>query len=127
MTDVKTKTNDEFKETSVEIFIARLNELLENETFDYSFYDFEREEMKTKNKLYSTIENIKHDNSSMKYFCDVINKKLVRYDITSITNIICGKTYKHPNRRHGAILISNGYYYCFTVICKRKGLKDFNK
>jgi hypothetical protein len=127
MTDAKTEKKNEFKESSVEIFIARLNELFENETFDYSFYDFEREEMKEKNKIYSIIENIKHDNSVMKYFCDTINKQLVRYEITSITNIICGKTYKHPNRRHGAILMSNGYYYCFTVICKRKGLKEINK
>ena len=59
----------------------------------------------------------------MKYFCEVINKKLVGYNITSITNIIYKKTYKHPHRKEGPILINNGYYYSFTVICKKKGLK----
>ena len=110
------------QDPSIFYFIARLNELLEQETFNYCFYDFKREEMKEKNKIYTMIENIKHDKNYMKYFCDEISKQLLKYDITSVTNIICGKTYKYPNRIDIPIQIHNGYYYSFTVVCKKKVL-----
>lgn len=110
------------EDPSVLYFVSRLNELLEEETFKYCFYDFKREEMKEKNKIYTIIENIKHDNNYMKHFCDEVNKQLLKYDMTSITNIICGKTYKYRDRIDIPIQIHNGYYYSFTVVCKKKSL-----
>lgn len=115
----ETPKQDVFRDPSVSIFISTLNQLLQEETFDYTFYDFPKKEMKVKNKMYTIIENFKNDNTSMKNFCEVVNKQLVKYDVSSITNILCGKTYKHPTRRNGA---NDGYFYSFTVICKRKGL-----
>ena len=108
------------QDPSLIMFITTLNGLFEEETFDYCFYDFKREEMKEKNKLFTMIEDIKHYNNYMKHFCEEINKKLLKYHITSICNIICGQTYKHPKRTDIPIQINNGYYYSFTVVCKKK-------
>jgi hypothetical protein len=106
---------------SIDYFIIKLNNLIKNETFDYCFYDIEREEMKEKNKFYNIIEQIKNNKKYMKPFCDEINTKLSDYEITHIGNIICGKTYKYKNRTTmPPIQISDGYYYSFTVICKKK-------
>lgn len=116
----KNKNNSKSEDPSITRFIEKLNGLLEEETFDYCFYDFEREEMTTKNQLYTTIQNIKQEHTTLKYFCDVINKQLIKYDIINISNIICGLTY--PKHKNQFTSISNGYYYCFTVICRRKGL-----
>lgn len=103
-------------------FIMDLNKMLETETFNNCYYDFGPEKMKEKNKMYTIIETIKNDNNYMKHFCDEINSELSEYSITNITNIICGKTYKHKNRIDMPIQISDGYYYRFTVICKKKSI-----
>ena len=109
---------------SILTFILRLKELLNAESYEYCFYDFERETMKEKNKMYTTIEQMKRDESIIKHFCDEINLKLLNYEITNICNIICGKTYKYKNRTDIPIQIVNGYYYSFTVICKKKYGKE---
>lgn len=103
-------------------FVFKLQNLLENETYDYCFYDFERENIKEKNKMYITMEQMKNNNNKniMKSFCDEINASLLNYDITHICNIIIGKTYKYKNRADIPIQIENGYYYSFTVVCKKK-------
>lgn len=116
----RNKNKNESNDPSITRFIEKLNGLLEEETFDYCFYDFTRQEMKNKNQLYNIIENIRQDHTTLKNFCDVINKQLIEYDIINISNIICGLTY--PKRKNQFTSISNGYYYCFTVICRRKGI-----
>lgn len=100
-------------------FILKLNEYLEEETYNYSFYEFDRVEIKEKNKLYIKLEGIKKNPSYLKGFCDEINSKLDGFEITNIANIICGKTYK-KSKENIPIQIETGYYYSFTVICKKK-------
>ena len=104
---------------SIYCFIVRLNELLSTETYNYSFYDFERVEIKEKHKLYNIIEEIRNNKNYMKSFCDEINRNLNNYEITHIENIRCGTSYK-KSKRDSLIQIPNGYYYRFTVICKKK-------
>jgi hypothetical protein len=111
---------DVYQESSLLLFLATLNNFFEKETFAYCFYDFPREEMKEKNALFIMIERMKQDKKYIKNFCDEMNKKLEKYDITSVCNIICGKTYKYPKRIDIPIQINNGYYYSFTVVCKKK-------
>lgn len=110
------------QEPSVVLFIKSLNGLLEEEEFKYCFYDFKREKIKEKTQMYTIIEKCKHDNNYMKHFCDEINRQLLKYDITSIINIIYGKTYRYPNRIDIPIQIHNGYYYSFTIVCKKKAI-----
>jgi hypothetical protein len=100
-------------------FILRLNELLKEETYDYSFYDFDRIEMKEKDKMYIKIEQIKKNTNYLRGFCDEINPKLIGFEITNIGNIICGKTYK-KSKDNVPLQMQTGYYYSFTVICKKK-------
>lgn len=111
---------DIYEDPSLMFFIGTLNDFFEKETFNHCFYDFQRQELKEKNKLFIILEKLRDDTNYMKHFCDEINKKLSKYDITSICNIMCGKTYKYPKRIDIPILISNGYYYSFTVVCKKK-------
>jgi hypothetical protein len=108
---------------SSESLIIRLNNLFQSETFNYTFYDFERVEIKEKNKLYLTLEKIKNNSTFLKLFCTEINHELLDYEIVNITNIICGKTYKYKNRTDLPIQIPNGFYYSFTVLCKKKNYK----
>jgi len=107
-------------DSSIVSFVFKLRDLLENETYDYSFYDFDKEIVKDKNKMYITIEEMKNNKNIMKHFCDEINKHLLNYEITHISNIMIGKTYKYKNRVDIPIQIENGYYYSFTVVCKKK-------
>lgn len=109
---------------SIDFFISEVNSLLEQETFEYCFYDFPRVEICEKHNLYEVLEKIKFgDNAKgtiMKHFCDEVNKHLLfDYRITTISNIICGKTYKYKNRTDIPIQMNNGYYYNFTVVCSK--------
>lgn len=115
-------SNDPYQNSSVLLFIATLNNFFEEETFTHCFYDFPRQNMKDKNALFIMIERIKQDKKYMKHFCDEMNKKLINYEITSVCNILCGKTYKYPKRTDIPIQINNGYYYSFTVVCKKKAV-----
>ena len=108
------KAND----PTIHSFIVRLNELFSTETYNYSFYDFEKVEIKEKDKMYNIIEQIKNNKNYMKSFCDEINKNFSDYQITHIENISCGKTYK-KSKCNTPMQIPNGYYYSFTVICKK--------
>lgn len=115
---------EKFKDMDIAIvsFILKLNEFLKDETYDYSFYDFDRVEMKEKNRMYIRVEEIKKNPNYLKGFCDEINSKLETFEITNIGNIICGKTYKKTNANM-PIQIETGYHYSFTVICKKKFIK----
>ena len=104
---------------SIYCFITRLNELFSAETYNYSFYDFERLEIKDNDKIYSIIQDIKNNKNSIKLFCDEINKNFSDYEITNIENIRCGTSYK-KSKRDSLTQIPNGYYYRFTVICKKR-------
>jgi hypothetical protein len=108
---------------SNEALIIRLNNLFQLETFNYTFYDFERVEIKEKNKMYIALEKIKSNTSFLKSFCTEINRELLDYEVVNITNIICGKTYKYKNRIDLPIQIPDGFYYSFTVLCKKKNYK----
>jgi hypothetical protein len=99
-------------------FIFKLNELFKEETYNYSFYDFEKIEIKEKDKMFNIIKQIKNDENYMKNFCYEINQKLEHYEITHIGNITCGENYKKI--KDLPIPICNGYYYSFTVIYKKK-------
>jgi len=111
--------NSNDMDPSIKSFIIRLNELLSAETYNYSFYDFERVEIKDNDKIYSIIQEIKNNKNSIKLFYDEINKNLSDYEITHIENIRCGTSYK-KSKRDSQIQLPNGYYYRFTVICKKK-------
>ena len=110
----------ESKDSSVMLFISELNALLEQETFDYSYYEFKKQKIREINTMYNILVNSKNDNNYMKNFCNSISKELLKYDITSICNIICGKTYKYEGRIDIPIQINNGYYYSFTAVCKKR-------
>jgi len=111
------------RDVSIDLFLSELNLFLEKETFDYCFYDFPRVNIREKDGLYEILEKIKcYDNTKgniMKHLCDELNKHLLNYKITSISNIMVGKTYKYKNRIDVPIQINNGYYYGFTVICSK--------
>ena len=109
---------------SSDVLTIRLNDLFKTESFDYTFYDFERVEIKEKDKLYIILEKIRNDKTFLKLFCNEMNRDLLDYEIVNITNIICGKTYKYKNRPNLPIQIHDGYYYNFTVICKKKISKN---
>lgn len=109
-------------EQSIAYLISRLTDLLSEETYDYSFYDFERVEITRKNELYIKLEEIKKNSRSLTAFCDEINSKLIDYDIITIGNIVCGKIYK-KSKDNIPLQIEKGYYYSFTVICKKKSFK----
>lgn len=117
---------EEFKDMDIGLvsFIIKLNEFFKEETYDYSFYDFDRVEIKEKNNMYIKIEAIQKNPSYLKGFCDEINLKLDGFEITNIGNILCGKTYKKSNENI-PIQIQTGYYYSFTVICKKKLLNKY--
>lgn len=108
------------QDISVMLFISDLNALLEKETFNYCYYDFKREKIKDVNIMYNILVNSKNDDNYMKNFCNNVSKELLKYDITSICNIIYGKTYKYAGRTDIPIQINNGYYYSFTAVCKKK-------
>jgi hypothetical protein len=112
---------EQFKDMdpSIVYFILKLIELLKEETYDYSYYDFDSTELKEKDELYIRIEEIKKNKSYMKSFCDEINTKIQNYQITHIENIICGITYKN-SKDNIPLRIPIGYHYSFTVICKKK-------
>jgi len=111
---------EEYQELSVILFISELKILLEKETFNYGYYDFKRKEIKDINMMYNILVNCKNDDRYMKSFCEKVSKELLKHDITSICNIIYGKTYKYKNRIDIPIQLQNGYYYSFTAICKIK-------
>jgi hypothetical protein len=99
--------------------VLKLNELFKEETYDYSFYDFDRIEIKKIDSMYIKLEEIKKNTNALKTFCDEINTKLIDFEVTNIGNILCGKTYK-KSKDNIPIQMQTGYYYSFTVICKRK-------
>ena len=112
-------------DSNIHSFIFKLNELFKEETYDYSFYDFERVEIKEKDEMYNIIQEIKKSENYMKAFCSEINTNLLNYQITHISNITCGQTYKKI-RRDIPLQIVNGFYYSFTVICKKNNIKIKN-
>jgi len=75
--------------------------------------------MKKKDVMYLKIEKIKKNPNYLKAFCDEINPKLIDFEITNIGSIMCGETYK-KSRENIELQIQTGYYYSFTVICKKK-------
>lgn len=114
------KNNKELEDHSVRLFICDLNILLEKETFDYSYYDFKIQKIREINTLYNILVNSKNDNNYMKNFCNNISGDILKYNVSSICNIMYGKTYRYKNRMDIPIQINDGYYYSFTVVCKKK-------
>ena len=112
---------EEFKDINPSIvgFILQLRERLKDETYNYSFYDFDRVEMKDKDEMYIKMEELKKNQNYIKSFCDEINTKLVNYEITNIVNISCGRIYK-KSKFDIIIQVPIGYYYSFTVVCRKK-------
>lgn len=120
-----------FEDVYINSFLSELNSLLEKETFIHCFYDFPRVEIREKNGLYELLEKIKNDENQIKYhyyddnkyamkhFCEEASKYLTNYHITSISNIACGKTYKKKNGSAVLMQVNTGYYYSFTVICRK--------
>ena len=112
---------NEFKDMDPSIvgFILQLRERLNDETYSYSFYDFDRIELRERDKMYIKIEEFKRNPNSIKSFCDEINSKLLDYEITNIVSILCGRTYK-KSKANVPMQIPIGYHYSFTVVCRKK-------
>lgn len=117
---------------SIYYLIQRLNDLFEEETLQYSFYDFERQVISDKTKLFILLEKINNqdltkkynNNSNVKpdftYLYNEINSKLNNYQIISIFNIKCGRVLKYKNRKDIPIQLYDGYYYSFTISYRKK-------
>jgi len=118
---------------SISCLITKLNDLFEEETLNYSFYDFEKQVISDKNKLFILLEKInnqslimKHNKSNVKsdytYIYNEINSRLNNYEIINIFNIKCGRVLKYKNRKDIPIQLYDGYYYSFTVSYRKKQL-----
>jgi hypothetical protein len=118
---------------SIYYLIQRLNGLFEEETLHYSFYDFERQVISDKTKLFILLEKINNqhltkkcnnNNTNIKtdftYLYSEINSKLNNYQIISIFNIKCGRDLKYKNRKDIPIQLYEGYYYSFTISYRKK-------
>jgi hypothetical protein len=115
---------------SILCFIEKIKHIFENETYDYSFYDFEREEIKEKNKLYNLLEQINTINNTKKqdisrsgdlhYIYFELNNKLQKYEITKICNIKYGRRLKYKNKKDIPIQLYEGYYYSFTINYRKR-------
>jgi hypothetical protein len=119
----------DFSDYSIISFVTQLNAIFENETFKYSYYEFEKQILKDKNSLFCLLERInniykKKTNIICKNELNCIyhelNANLKKYEVTEINNIQCGKILKYKNRKDIPIQLYEGYYYSFTVIYKKK-------
>lgn len=125
---------------SIIYFIESLKQIFETETYDYSYYDFEKKEIYEKNKLYILLERINeiYNKSNKKYKTNKnrlinntnnelnpiyyeINKHINSYEITSICNIQLGRILKYKKPISNIpIQLYEGYSYSFTVNYRKK-------
>jgi hypothetical protein len=123
----------DINDSSILYLIGRLKENFEKETYDYSFYDFEKTPIKEKNKLYLLLERISainnknnknriinNSNNELYPIYNEINKELEKYEVTNICNIKLGRLLKYKNNASEIpIQLYEGYYYSFTINCKK--------
>jgi len=114
---------------SIKIFITELNQLFDKESYNYSFYDFEKVKINEKNKLFNLLERINNINNKetitsvnrteLEYIYKDLNANLEKYELTNICNIKCGRNLKYKDRKDIPIQLYEGYYYSFTINYKR--------
>jgi hypothetical protein len=118
-----------------------VKEIFEKETYDYSFYDFEKIVIKEKNKLYLLLERINAINNKnnknskinnptneLNPIYNEINKELDKYEVTNICNIQLGRLLKYKNNiSEIPIQLYQGYSYSFAINYKKKPDGNNNK
>ena len=124
----------DIKDSSILYFIEVLKEIFQTETYDYSFYDFEKNIIQEKNKLYLLLERINEihnrnskknniintKNNQLKQIFNEINKYIENYEVTNICNIQLGRLLKYKNPTSQIpIQIYDSYYYSFTINYKK--------
>lgn len=124
----------DINDPSIFLFIQKLNKIFETETLNYSFYDFEKEIINDRTKLFILLEKINRLNNNMtttgiiihkhqielSNIYDTINSNLLNYKITNIFNIKCGRLLKYKTRTDLPIQLYDKYYYSFTVCYKKR-------
>lgn len=120
----------ESSDYSIKYFICELNKIFENETYEYSYVDFEKVKIYEKNKLFNLLERINNINNKkvitisnrmeVEYIYKDLNSHLEQYEIINICNIKYGKNLKYKNRNDIPIQLYEGYYYSFTINYKRR-------